>query len=64
MTSRDDRKLEKKHDAAEPLFGHVIAQLDKHAAEHTLTPEILEKLARAYAAVAAPGVPDHPRQGA
>ena len=36
----------------------IIAVLDKHEAEHTLTPEILEGLAREYAAVAAPGVPD------
>ena len=52
------------HDAAESLFGAIIAVLDKHEAEHTLTPEILEELARAYAAVAVPGVPDHPRVGA
>ena len=42
----------------------IIAVLDKHEAEHTLTPEILEELAREYAAVAAPGVADHPRLGA
>jgi hypothetical protein len=74
MTSRNDRKLvkekamatakEAQHDAAESLFGAIIAVLDKHEAEHTLTPEILEELARAHAAVAAPGVPDHPRLGA
>jgi uncharacterized protein YejL (UPF0352 family) len=74
MTSRDDRKLVKEkamatakeahHDAAESLFGAIIAVLDKHEAEHTLTPDVLEELARAYAAVAASGVPDHPRLGA
>jgi hypothetical protein len=74
MTSRDDRKLVKKkamatakeaqHGAAESLFGTIIAVLDKHEAEHTLTPEIVEELARAHAAVAAPGVADHPRLGA
>jgi hypothetical protein len=74
MTSRNDRKLvkekamatakEAQHDAAESLFGAIIAVLDKHEAEHTLTPEILEELARTHAAVAAPGVPDHPRLGA
>jgi hypothetical protein len=67
MISRDDRKLvketamatakEARHDAAEPPFGHIIAQLDKHTAEHTLMPEIVEELARAYAVVAVPGVP-------
>jgi hypothetical protein len=67
MTSRDDRKSVKKkamatakeaqHDAAESPFGHIIAQ-------HTLTPEIVEELARAYAAVAVPGVADYPRLGA
>ena len=55
---------EAQHDAAESLFGAIIAVLDKHEAEHTLTPEILEELARAYGEVAASGVPDHPRLGA
>jgi hypothetical protein len=55
---------EAQHDAAESLFGAIIAVLDNHESEHTLTPEILEELARAYAAVAASGVPDHPRLGA
>jgi uncharacterized protein YejL (UPF0352 family) len=54
---------EAQHDAAESLFGAIIAVLDKHEAEHTLTPEILETLARAYGAAVANGVPDHPRVG-
>jgi hypothetical protein len=52
---------EAQHDAAESLFGAIIAQLDKH--EHTLTGEILEQLARAYAAVST-NVPEQPRLGA
>jgi uncharacterized protein YejL (UPF0352 family) len=51
------------HDAAESLLGAIIAVLDKHAAEHTLTPEILETLAHAYAAAVTGGVPDPPRLG-
>jgi hypothetical protein len=54
---------EAQHDAAESLFGAIIAALDKHEAEHTLTPEILEELSRAYAAVAT-SVPDQARVGA
>ena len=53
---------EAQHDAAESLFGAIIAVLDKHEAEHTLTPEILETLAHAAAAVTG-GVPDQPRLG-
>jgi hypothetical protein len=53
---------EAQHDAAESLFGHIIALLDKHKHEQTLTPEILEELARAYAAVA-PYVPDQSKLG-
>ena len=37
--------------------------LDKHEGEHTLTPEILETLAQAYAAAVTGGVPDQPRLG-
>jgi hypothetical protein len=54
---------EAQHDAAESLFGAIIAVLDKYEAEHTLTSEVLEELARAYAAVAT-DVPDQPRLGA
>jgi uncharacterized protein YejL (UPF0352 family) len=55
---------EAQHDAAESLFGAIIAVLDKHEADRTLTAEILEELARAYGEVAASGVPDQPRLGA
>jgi uncharacterized protein YejL (UPF0352 family) len=54
---------EAQHDAAESLFGAIIAVLDKHEAEHTLTSEVLEELARAYAAVAT-DVPDQSKLGA
>jgi uncharacterized protein YejL (UPF0352 family) len=54
---------EAQHDAAESLFGAIIAVLDKHEAEHSLTREILEELSRAYAAVAT-NVPDQARVGA
>jgi 5'-deoxynucleotidase YfbR-like HD superfamily hydrolase len=54
---------EAQHDAAESLFGHIIALLDKHEAEHTLTSEIVEELARAYASVAT-SVPEQPKLGA
>ena len=54
---------EAQHDAAESLFGHIIALLDKHEAEHTLTSEIVEELARAYAEVAT-DVPEQPKLGA
>jgi uncharacterized protein YejL (UPF0352 family) len=55
---------EAQHDAAESLFGAIIAVLDKHEAEHTLTPEILETLARPYSEAVTGGVPDQPRLGA
>ena len=54
---------EAQHDAAESLFGAIIAVVDKHEREHSLTPEVLEQLARAYGAVAT-SVPDKPRLGA
>jgi hypothetical protein len=62
MTSRDYRELVKEK-ATASLFGAIIAVLDKHEAEHTLTPEILETLAQAYAATVTGGVPDQPRLG-
>lgn len=31
------------HDAAESLFGAIIAILDKHAAAHTLTEQVVER---------------------
>ncbi len=42
---------EAQQDAAASLYGAIIAELDKHEADHTLTPDVLEVLARAYAAV-------------
>ena len=54
---------EAQHDAAESLFGAIIAVLDKHEAEHSLTPEMLAELSRAYAAVAS-SVPEQARLGA
>ena len=54
---------EAQHDAAESLFGAIIALLDKHEHGHSLTSSCLEELARAYASVAA-NVPDQPRLGA
>ena len=51
------------HDAAESLFGAIVAILDKHAAAHTLTEQVVEELARAYAAVAI-NVPDQGPSGA
>ncbi|MDT7769918.1 MAG: hypothetical protein QOI30_2928 [Mycobacterium sp.] len=54
---------EAQHDAAESIFGAIIAVLDKHEHQHTLTPEILEQLAGAYAAVAS-NVPEPARLGA
>jgi hypothetical protein len=53
---------EAQHDAAESLFGAIIAVLDKHEHEHTLTGEVLEQLARAYAAVST-NVPEQGRLG-
>lgn len=47
------------HEAAESLFGAIIAILDKHEKAHTLTEAVVEELARAYAAVAT----DVPEQG-
>jgi 5'-deoxynucleotidase YfbR-like HD superfamily hydrolase len=53
---------EAQHDAAESLFGAIIAVLDKREQEHTLTEEVLEQLARAYAAVST-NVPEQGRLG-
>jgi hypothetical protein len=53
---------EAQHDAAASLFGAISAKVDKHQSDHTSTPEILEELARAYAAVAT-SVPDPGRLG-
>ena len=50
------------HEAAESLFGAIIAMLDKHEHDHTLTEAIVEELARAYAAVST-NVPDQAHLG-
>ncbi|GBE64934.1 hypothetical protein MFM001_13960 [Mycobacterium sp. MFM001] len=50
------------HDAAEALFRAIVATLDKHEHEHTLTETVLEALASAYAAVST-SVPDQGRLG-
>ncbi len=47
------------HDAADALFRAIIETLDKNRDEGTLTAEVLEELARAYASVAT----DVPEQG-
>ncbi len=39
------------HNAADSLFRAIIEALDKNRKEGTLTGEILEELARAYASV-------------
>jgi hypothetical protein len=50
------------HDAAEALFRAIIETLDKNRDERTLTGEVLEVLARAYASVAT-NVPEQGRLG-
>lgn len=50
-TRRTMTAKQSQHDAAESLFGAIIAILDKHTAAHTLTEQVVEELARAYAAV-------------
>ena len=50
------------HDAADALFRAIIETLDKNRDERTLTAEVLEELARAYASVAT-NVPEQGRLG-
>ncbi len=50
------------HDAADALFRAIIETLDRNRDERTLTAEVLEELARAYASVAA-NVPEQGRLG-
>jgi hypothetical protein len=50
------------HDAAESLFGAIIALLEKHERAHTLTEAVVEELARAYASVSA-NVPEQGHLG-
>jgi len=54
---------EAQHDAAQALLGAIIAMLDEHQHEHTLTEAVLEELARTYASVSS-NVPEQPRLGA
>lgn len=42
---------EAQHDAAECLFKAIVATLEKHEREDTLTGSVLQDLARAYAEV-------------
>lgn len=39
------------HDAADALFRAIIETLDKHRNERTLTEDVLDTLARAYASI-------------
>ncbi len=50
------------HDAADALFRAIVETLDKNRKDGTLTAEILEELARAYAAVST-SVPEQGRLG-
>ncbi len=50
------------HETADALFRAIIETLDKNRREGTLTAEILEELARAYASVAT-NVPEPGRLG-
>jgi hypothetical protein len=50
------------HDAADALFRAIIETLDKNRNDGTLTAQILEELARAYASVST-CVPEQGRLG-
>lgn len=50
------------HDAADALYRAIIETLDKNRKDGTLTGDVLETLARAYAAVST-NVPDQGRLG-
>lgn len=50
------------HDAADALFRAIIETLDKNRNEGTLTAQVLEELARAYASLAT-NVPERGRLG-
>jgi hypothetical protein len=45
------------HEAADSLFRAIIETLDKHRSDKTLTPQVLDELASAYASIAT-NVPD------
>jgi hypothetical protein len=48
------------HEAADSLYRAIIETLDKHRHDHTLTEDVLDTLASAYAAVST----SVPEQGA
>ncbi|KCA91583.1 hypothetical protein K907_00331 [Mycobacterium tuberculosis TKK-01-0086] len=50
------------HDAADALFRAIIETLDKHRNERTLTEDVLDTLARAYASIST-NVPEQGRLG-
>jgi hypothetical protein len=50
------------HEAADSLFRAIIETLDKHRNDRTLTPQVLDDLSRAYAAVST-NVPDQGARG-
>ncbi|MGO9385686.1 MAG: hypothetical protein ACLP4W_27270 [Mycobacterium sp.] len=50
------------HEAADALFRAIIATLDKNRNDGTLTAQVLEELARAYASVST-NVPEPGRLG-
>jgi hypothetical protein len=50
------------HDTADALYRAIIETLDKNRKEGTLTAQVLEELARAYASVST-SVPDQGRLG-
>lgn len=50
------------HDAADALFRAIIETLDKHRNERTLTEDVLDALARAYASIST-NVPEQGRLG-
>jgi hypothetical protein len=50
------------HEAADSLFRAIIETLDKHRQDRTLTEEVLDTLAGAYAAVST-SVPDQGPRG-
>jgi hypothetical protein len=62
--TRKAMQQQRKHNTMLPRlsFGAISAEVDKHQSDHTSTPEILEELARAHAAVAT-SVPDPGRLG-
>jgi hypothetical protein len=50
-TEKDMAAKQSQHDAADSLFRAIIETLDKHRNERTLTEDVLDALARAYASI-------------